>query len=317
MPPGTYDLSVEAQGFRKQSQSNIVLNVNQRLAANFSMVVGGGPVQTVNVSEAAPLLATQDATTGQIIDRKYINDLPLLGRSVTNLAFLAPGVTEVDSACPAGNTAAGNSGGNCTSNNFVSNGSRNATADFLTDGVSTTDYEQNTGVLMPLYTPSVEAVQEFVVQQASFSAEYGFSGDTVVNLVTRSGTNKFHGTAFEYLRNSALDANSFFNKQASLPLPSLKKHDFGGAIGGPIQRDRTFFFFDYDAVRQKSLGQFAAGVPSALERTGDFGELCGYAGGTFDGSGQCSTAAGQLWDPYSGTFDPNAGGAVRSVSTSI
>src|SRR5262249_18639213 len=157
-------------------------------------------------------------------------------------------------------------------NNFVSNGSRNATADMLMDGVSTTNFEQNSGVQVPTYTPSVDAVDEFVVEQSNFSAEYGFSGATIINMVTRSGTNHFHGSAYAFLRNQKLDAKNFFNNAAGVALPPLRRNNFGATIGGPIKRDKTFFFFDYDGTRQASLSSFQGGVPSAAERQGNFGE---------------------------------------------
>ena len=300
VPPGTYKLSVEAQGFQLQEQSGIKIDVNQNIAVNFSLQVGSTS-QTVEITSAAPVLSTQDAVTGQVVDRKFINDLPLVSRSVTDLVVLTPGVTEADSSCNL-----------CTANNFISNGSRNSTADILMDGVTTTNFEQNSGILFPLYTPSVDAVEEFVVQESNFSAEYGFTGATVVNMVIRSGTNQFHGSAYDFLRNQVMDANNFFSNAAGLPIPPLKKNNFGGTVGGPIRRDKTFFFFDYDGTRQATLSTFTAGVPSAAERTGNFGELCGYAGGSFDSAGRCSSPDGQLWDPYTGVYNNDQGGPVRS-----
>ncbi len=300
VPPGSYKLSVQAEGFQPQQQSGIKVDINQNVTVNFSLPVGSTS-QTVEITGAAPVLSTQDAVTGQVVDRKFINDLPLVSRSIGDLAFLTPGVTEVDTTCMG-----------CTANNFISNGSRNATADILMDGVTTTNFEQNSGILFPLYTPSVDAVEEFVVQESNFSAEYGFTGATVMNMVIRSGTNQFHGSAYDFLRNQVMDANNFFNNAADVPIPGLKKNNFGGTIGGPIKHDKTFFFFDYDGTRQETLSTFTAGVPSAAERTGNFGELCTHAGGTFDPNGMCSVAAGQLWDPYTGVYNASLGGPERS-----
>ncbi|MFN7997027.1 MAG: TonB-dependent receptor [Bryobacteraceae bacterium] len=298
--PGTYKISVEAQGFQAQDQTGIKVDVSQNVSVNFSMQVGATS-QSIQITEAAPVLSTEDAVTGQVINRKFINDLPLVSRSISDLAFLTPGVTEMDSACAG-----------CTANNFVSNGSRNATADILMDGVSTTNFEQNSGIQVPTYTPSVDAVEQFVVEQSNFSAEYGFTGATIVNMVTRSGTNQFHGSAYDFLRNQKLDANNFFNNAAGVPLPPLRRNNFGATIGGPIRHDKTFFFFDYDGTRQATLSSFQAGVPSAAERTGNFGELCAANGGSFDSAGMCSAAGGQLWDPYTGVYDETKGGPVRS-----
>lgn len=305
IPPSSYALAVEATGFKSYTRSGIALDVNQNATVDVSMQLGT-TTQTVEVSGAAPLLATQDATTGQNVNRTYINDLPLVGRGVFDLAFLSPGVN------PSPGLAFGNSGG--VANNFTSNGGRNATSDILIDGVSTTDYEQNSAIVVPLYTPSVDAVQEFKVQQNNFSAEIGFSGNTVLNVVMRSGTNQLHGSLYEFLRNQALDANDWFNNLNGIDLPARRYNQFGGTVGGPIViphfyngKDKTFFFFDYQATRDHSAASFRAGVPSAAERAGNFSELCTYAGGTFDSSGACSNPDAQLWDPYSGFLDPSNG----------
>jgi len=186
LPPSTYGIRIEAAGFSSEVQNGIVLDVNQNLTLNASLRVGSVG-ETVEVTGQAPVLATEDAVTGQNLDRKVINDLPLIGRSVFDLALLTPGVTQ-----PAGNTF----GPNTMANNFISDGGRNAQADILIDGVSTVGVEQNTAIVNPLYTPSVDAVQEFKVQQSNFSAEVGFTAGTVVNAVTRSGTNNFHGSAY-------------------------------------------------------------------------------------------------------------------------
>src|SRR5262249_40252140 len=159
-------------------------NVNQNATVDVSLKLGA-ETETVEVISTAQMLATQDAVTGQEVNRTFINDLPLLGRSVYDLAFLAPGITQ----------AAQNTGG--PPNNFISNGGRNATADILLDGVTTTNQDQNSGIQVPLYNPSVDEVQEFKVEQSNFSAESGFSGGTIVNMVTRSGTNEFHGSGWE------------------------------------------------------------------------------------------------------------------------
>jgi carboxypeptidase family protein/TonB-dependent receptor-like protein len=301
LPPSTYNIRVEAPGFRAEVRNGIVIVVNQNLTLNFPLQVGATQ-QTVEVSGQAVELATEDAVNGQNLNRTFINDLPLVGRAVFDLAMLTPGISQ-----PAGNTF----GPNTMANNFISDGSRNAQSDILIDGVSTVGVEQNTAIVNPLYTPSVDAVQEFKVQQTNFSAEVGFSGATVVNVVTRSGTNDFHGSAYDFLRNDKLNANNYFNNQAGIPIAPVRWNVFGFTVGGPIIKNRTFFFFDYEGSRQSLSVTKNAGVPSALERTGDFGELCGYQGGTFDSTGRCSADAGQIWDPYTGLYDPDQGGPVR------
>ena len=305
VPPGVYNLTAKAAGFRDQTRTAIKVDINQNVGADFSMPMLG-TLETVNVSTTAPLLSTEDATTGQVVDRKFLNDLPLNGRGVFNLTFLAPGVTEVDAGCMG-----------CSANNFISNGTRNATADILMDGVTTTNYEQNSGIRVDTYTPSVDAVEEFKVQETNFSAEYGFSGATIINMVTRSGTNSFHGSAYEFLRHYKLDANYWFNPFRD-PLQPKRQNNFGATFGGPIVKNKTFFFFDYEGMRSTSAtGAIFYGVPSDAERQGDFGELCTQAGGTFDGQGKCSTLDGQLWDPYAGNYDEAVGGARRDPSAFI
>jgi hypothetical protein len=311
IPPGAYRLTVESKGFRSQTQSGILINVNQNVTVNVSLQVGP-TTQSVEVTAQAPLLQAQDAATGQVVNRQFLNDIPLVTRSLTDLAFLTPGITEVDPSCSPDYVPQGNSGGECPVNNFISSGSRGASADFLLDGVTSSTFEAHGNIVMPMYNPSLDAVQEFNVQSSNFSAEYGFSGSTIVNMIIRSGTNQFHGSAYEFWRNSALDANNFFNNAAGVPLPPLKLNNFGATIGGPIRKDKTFFFADYDGLRESLLYEFTAGVPTAAEKTGDFGELCGYAGGTFNSAGMCSAPAGQLWDPYTGVYSSAAGGPIRS-----
>jgi hypothetical protein len=309
VPPSTYYLAVSDSGFKKEERSEIRVDVNQNASVDFALQVGTTS-ETVNVRAAAPLLSTQDAASGQVVDRKLINDLPLEGRNIWDLTFLAPGVTEVDSSCIG-----------CTANNFISNGTRNATADILIDGVTSTNYEQNSGIRVDTYTPSVDAVEEFNVQETNFSAEYGFTGATIVNMVTRSGTNSLHGGVYEFQRYYKTDANNWFNNQQGIPIPGLRQSNFGGTFGGPIVKNKIFFFFDFEGMREDSqAGPVFYGVPDDAEKQGNFAELCGgdgpngpAPGASFDANGVCSNPAGQLWDPYSGYLDPNSGLVLRNV----
>lgn len=304
LPPSTYELKVEAAGFKVFVQDHIILEVNQNATIDVALVVGAVQ-ERVEVTAETPLLSTQDSVTGQNINRTAINDLPLEGRAVLNLAHLAPGVNQVDDTC--GLSGCG------VPNNFIASGSRNVTADILIDGVTTTNFGANNGNILSNYVPSVDAVQEFKVQESNFSAEFGFTGSTIVNLVTRSGTNDFHGTVYDFNRPRPLDAQDFFSNRAGLPLPGLHSNDYGATLGGPIRKGHTFFFFDYEGLRNGSLTSQVAGVPSAAMRTGDFGEVCTGPDLTrldngvqqsFNASGICSDPQGQLYDPYSGKFDP-------------
>jgi len=305
--PGLYSVTVEMPGFEKTARTHIKLNVSENATANLTLMIGGH-VESVHVEAQAQGIATEDATTGQVIDRRLINDLPIISRDVTELTYLTAGVTDVDDQCH-----------NCGSTNFVSNGSRGASADILMDGASVTNFEPNGGVTQAVYTPSAEAVEEFKVQQTNFSAEYGFSGSSILNMVTRSGTNKFHGSAYDFVRNTITDANDWFNKRAGQPIPPVHRHNYGGTFGGPVFKSKTFFFFDWDGTRSSDMATHTAGVPSAAERNGDFGEICTGPpnNGTFDPTtGMCSSTAGQLYDPYSvgpNSFNAADGGPVRNT----
>lgn len=307
--PGLYSVTAVAPGFEEVIRKDLRVAITENASANLSLKVSGGTV-SVEVQSQNTALSTEDATTGLVVNRNFINNLPLVDRYVMDLVMLTPGVTETDDQCGTG----------CTGTNFVSNGSRNSTSDVLMDGVTVTNFEPNGGVTEVTYTPSSEAVEEFRVEQSNFSAEYGFSGASVVNMVTRSGTNTFHGSGYDFIRNKITDANFWFNPNDT-PLPPVHRNNFGGTIGGPIWRNKTFFFFDYDGTRQSSASTYEAGVPSDAERGGDFGEICTSQGGTFDSTGMCSVAAGQIWDPYSGTYGTytNAddgsivNGAIRST----
>ena len=302
IPPGQYSLSAEVKGFEKVIKPNIKVDINANVTANLDLKVAS-TVQTVEVEAQKQNIQTEDAETGQVINRRFINDLPLIDRNVISLVNLAPGVTEMDEQCDA----------TCTGTNFVSNGSRGSTADILTDGASVTNSEPNGGITSATYLPSPEAVEEFKVEQTNFSAEYGFSGASVVNMITRSGTNKFHGSGYDFIRDDIFDANNWFADRNGDPLPPLRRNNYGFTIGGPIFKNKTFFFFDYDGLRTSGLSTATGAVPSDLMRTGDFGEVCTAQGGTFDNTGLCSVAAGQIWDPYSGAHDANAGGVVRNT----
>ena len=292
IPPGVYVVSVEVAGFAKTETAKFKVDISENATANLTLRVAGA-TQTVEVGAQPQAIQTEDAETGQVVNRRFINDLPLLDRNIQSLTALAPGVTEMNDSCPEP----------CIGTNFVSNGSRGATSDILLDGASATNSEPNGGITSVTYLPSPEAVEEFKVQQTNFSAEYGFSGASVVNVVSRSGTNKFHGSVYEFLRDDSLDANDWFANRNGDPIPPLRRHNYGGTIGGPIFKNKTFFFFDYDGLTRTGLSTATGAVPSDAMRTGDFGELCAAQGGTFDGAGRCGANAGQIWDPYSGTFN--------------
>jgi hypothetical protein len=306
IPPGSYVISAEAHGFQKTQSARFRVDINENATTNLMLKVGGAN-QTVEVSAQSEAIQTQDAETGQVVNRRFINDLPLIDRNVIALTSLAPGVTEMDDQCDA----------TCTGTNFVSNGSRGSTADILTDGASVTNSEPNGGITAATYVPSAEAIEEFKVQQTNFSAEYGFSGASVVNMITRSGSNKFHGSAYDFVRDQIFDANDWFNNHYGIPISPQRRNNYGVTVGGPIIKNKTFFFFDYDGSRTTRMSTAQAGVPTDLMRAGDFGEVCSAQGGSFDNAGRCSVDAGQIWDPYLRFYDPDTGAAVRNNDSSF
>ncbi len=308
LSPGNYSIRVEAAGFEPFGLHNIEIEVNGSLSADSRLQLLARR-ESIQVREASSSAQVDDPTVGLTLSRELINDLPLVNRNPFDLAFLAPGVSQ----------APGNAYGNAPGTpgfvtNFVSDGSRNAQADLLLDGVSIMNSDNNPGVRKALYVPPVDAIQEFKVQQTNFSAEFGNSGGTIVNVVTRSGTNQYHGELFEFLRNNVLNANTYFANAASLGQPHLTRNDFGGTIGGPILKNTAFFFFDFNGIRALT-GQTSslAGVPDAAERSGNFGELCGRVSGrTFNAGGVCSNPAGQIYDPYTGKPDAQNNAAGRA-----
>jgi hypothetical protein len=265
LPPGQYTLSVEAQGFNKYTQSPFQLEVQQQATIDVELAVGA-VATAVDVQASAPLLNTTSATLGQVVENKFILSLPLAGRSPLTLVQLAPGVTPSNL----------NPGGQ-SNTNFTANGTRNSTADVLLDGVSVANIEQNSGITNLEYQPSVDAVQEFKVQTNYFSAEFGNTGGSVVNMITKSGTNQVHGDVYEFHRNSALNANNWFSNRAGRAIPDFTRNVFGGVVGGPVEiphiyhgKDKTFFFYDYEGTRQSSATNKTMTVPTLQERTGDF-----------------------------------------------
>jgi hypothetical protein len=318
IPPGTYKITVEAQNFQREVQTGIALDVSQNITADFSLRVGAA-TEVVEVKGGVVQLQTEDAVTGQVVNRKFVNDLPLIDRNFTDLTFLAPGVVETN--VPGTKASQGGI-------NFNSNGSRNATADTLIDGATASNFDQNSGINNVLYNPSVDSVEEFKVQQSNFTAEYGFAAGTIINVVTRSGSNQFHGSAYEFWRNQILDANDWFNNKTNTPIGAFRRNNFGGTVGGPIKKDKTFFFFDYEGLRERASSGNSGffGVPTLCERgdpsatcpvgasaLGNFGELCTLQGGAFDTTGKCSVSSGQLWDPYTGKFDTTQMASVRQM----
>ena len=270
--PAVYTIKAEVAGFRASEQKNVVLQVDQQTTIDFTMHPLG-VITTVEVTEAAPLLDTESAAIGTDVTNEYVRDIPLYNRSMFGLVYLAGGVTETTGSGITDNYPSGT--------NFVSNGQRNATAEVSIDGSPLSAPEQGEGGNSNVYyQPSVEIVQEFKVQNNSFSAEFGNNGGTVVNMVLKQGGNAFHGSGWWYFQRSATDARDYFNTGAK---PNHLRDQYGFSLGGPIQRNKTFFFVDFEKSRQQDPINIEGVVPTDLERTGDFSQsLDSSPGGIFD-----------------------------------
>lgn len=262
--PSTYSVKVDLTGFRSAETQNVVLEVDQQATLNFTLAPASVN-STIEVSTAAPLLDTESSTLGTDITNEYVKDIPLINRSFFGLTFLAAGVTET--------AGSGTQDNYPTGTNFVSNGQRNATAEVRIDGALISAPEQGEGATSNVYyEPSVEIIQEFKVENNSYSAEFGSNGGTVVNMVLKSGTNNFHGSGWWFGQRSGSDARDFFNPEPN-PKPNHERDQYGFSVGGPIKKDKTFFFFDFEKVRDNEPISGVATVPTLAERTGDFSGL--------------------------------------------
>jgi hypothetical protein len=260
--PSNYVLRVQAPGFQVIEQKGIVLQVGQETSLNYTLRPATTSTQ-VEVTEAAPLLDTQSSALGTDVTNEYVKQIPLLNRNFFGLVFLNAGVSEAAGSGTADNYPSGT--------NFVSNGQRNATAEVRMDGALISAPEEGEGGNSnTFYEPSVEAVQEFKVQNNAFSAEFGSNGGTVVNMALKSGTNNYHGTAWWFGQRTWLDANDFFSNQAGLPRPEHKRDQYGFSLGGPVRKNKTFFFVDMERVLEAEPVHILATVPTVAERNGDF-----------------------------------------------
>ena len=272
----------------------------------------GQMTQTVMVTGEPPTLQTQDASVGQVIGQRSINDLPLNGRNFMFLAQLAAGVTQ-DQEDTRGLGASGS---------FSANGERPSQNNYLLDGIDNNsnlvDFLNGTAYAV---RPPVDAIQEFKVQTNDYSAEFGRSAGAVLNASIRSGTNQFHGNAWEFLRNDKLDAANFFENAGGLQKGEYRQNQFGATIGGPIRKDKTFFFGDYEGTRIRQAIPLVNTVPTALERNSGYtnlSELLTQGGTRTDVLGR-TFALGQVFDPSTtravtcGVSDPVTGLSVPAM----
>jgi outer membrane receptor protein involved in Fe transport len=287
LPIGAYMLEVSAPGFRTYRQEGIRLQVNQQARVDVSLALGQLN-ETVEVRADAAVVETTTSSVGKVVDNKRIRELPLNTRNVYALIYLTPGV----------------SGGIGNSHNQIGysvNGVRGGLMDTLVDGASAAFPTVNGFHGISVF-PSVDAVEEFKVQAQNYSAEFGRSLGSVLNLVYKSGTNEFHGSAYNFLRNSKLDANNFFNNGRGIRLGSFKRNQFGGVFSGPIKKDKTFFMTSFEALRQRSFSETLATVPTALERRGDFTQTAAGAGRPII-----------IYDPLTTRPNPAGAGSIRTA----
>ncbi len=275
LPNGTYRITAELPGFEHVMVNDVVLQVDETRRVDITMKVGAVTTSTTVTAEA-PLMETETATIGQVVGKTEIVDLPLNGRNYAQLTTLMPGVIPGDRGFAGG-------GFYITGFNLVNfyAGGRNTNNSFLVDGIETRTTEFGSISVLP----NLDSIAEFKVETSSFSAQFGSAGNGVVNVVTSSGTNEIHGTVYDFLRNEKLDARNFFEADRQ----PYKRNQFGGAVGGPIIRNKVFFHADYEGIRARSASTVITTVPTPLMREGNFSEFSApvinvFTGQPFDGN---------------------------------
>ncbi len=261
---GNYSVSATAPGFSVTTQQNVTVAVSQNVRVNIALKTGAA-TETVEVTSAPPELQTEDASVGQVVNEKSVNDLPLNGRNFTFLAQLAAGV----------NTPQADTRGNAANGAFSANGLRPAQNNYLLDGIDNNsdnvDFLNGTNFVV---LPPPDAIAEFKVQTSDFSAELGRAAGAVLNATVKSGTNQFHGAAWEFFRNDKLDAADWFENNSGIKKGELRWNQFGGSIGGPIIKNKVFFFGDYQGFRHvQGNTQSGLAVPTVLQRNSGYSNL--------------------------------------------
>ncbi len=302
---GHYSLSAESAGFQKVQQKNVTVNVQQKMLVDIALPPGQIQ-EVVVVNGAPPALQTQDASVGQVVEERTVNALPLNGRNFTFLAQLSAGVTQ-DQQDTRGLGASGS---------FAANGLRPAQNNYLLDGLDNNanlvDFLNGTAYAV---RPPVDAIQEFKVETLNYSAETGRSAGAVLNATIKSGSNQFHGNVWEFVRNDKLDAANYFENAGGIRKGEYRQNQFGFTFGGPIRKNKTFFFMDYEGTRTRQAVPSTNTVPTLLERTSGYtnlSELLTQGGTRTDVLGR-SFALGQVFDPSTtravtcGVADPVTG----------
>ncbi len=263
LSPGTYTVTVAASGFKKYVHSGFVLELQQQAQLEVTLDVGQVS-EIVNVKGEAPAIETTISTVGDLVNNTAILNLPLNTRNIYSLIFLTPGL-------------AGSIGNDYNSLSYSVNGARSDSMETLVDG-TTGGFPTVNGYFGIGSFPPVDAIAEFKMLDENYPAEFGRSLGNVTNIIYKSGTNALHGTAFEFLRNSAMDSNTFFSNRLGVALPSLKRSQFGGVVDGPIRKNKTFFLFSLEDLRQNQFQSTTTTVPTLLQRQGDFSQTLASSG---------------------------------------
>ena len=260
--PGRYRITSEAIGFKQIRREPVTLAVDQIARIDFTMEVGDTK-ESVTVEASAMLLDAATSTIGNVVENRQVVELPLSGRNPLDLVALSPGIR----------VQGGFGGKNGSWGNFSSNGGLANSNVVMVEGLALDLAQMNS----PSFVPPVDSTQEFRVQTNKFSAEYGRTGGAVVNFSIKSGTNELHGSVYEFLRNKALNANNFFNNRAGVKVPAFKQNQFGASIGGPIKKDKTFYFFNWEDYRLRQSSPSITSVPTPLQRAGNFSQTLNAA----------------------------------------
>lgn len=289
--PGTYSVKATAAGFGSVLRDDIHLHVQDHLSINFALKVGSVTTEIV-VTGGEPALETQTADLGSVVNEQRINDLPLNGRRYADLALLEPGVDKF--YAPA----------NPAPDRFSANGNSELQNNFLLDGIDNNSFSENLQELsMQVVQPPPDALQEFKIQTRTYSAEFGNSAGAVVNATLKSGTNGYHGDLYEFFRNKVLDANTWINNLTGMPRGGFSQNQFGGTFGGPIKKDKLFFFGDLERFTSRQGTTVQSTVPTPLMTQGNFTELP-YALANPQVPGQSGCYVGNIIQ--AGCFDPVA-----------
>jgi len=298
--PGQYRLDIEKTGFKHYAHPNVVVQVQLDTHVETPLTVGAAS-ETVEVTSETSLLQTESSSLGQVVEERKANELPLNGRNIFNLITVSPAAV-----------AQGGSGGSPVGQNPFSWGNYQVGGSFANQGAEYLDGQPlNIGYInLPIIIPTQDSIGEYKVQTNNQGAEWGKFSGGVVNLSTKSGTNSWHGSAYEYLRARVLNANEYFNKKFELShnlpnkQPPWTQNQYGFQVGGPVIKNKTFFYTSWEQYRQRTGSPFTTTVPAAGQLNGDFSALCtaptaqGGAGGTLNGSGLCSVPEGQIYDPF-------------------